>query len=108
MNGDDTLTNLRLKENEVSAQILAEDHIHQDYEVKEADELKRLEQAKEKLKQVDGQLKLKELEVNEKEKIATALESAVREKKEKLQEMAREAECIGKEAAPGEGEAEQV
>merc|ERR1711934_195111 len=64
VNGEDTLTSLRLKEKEVSAQILAEDHIHQDYEVKGAEEVKRLEQAKEKLKQVDGQLKLKELEVN--------------------------------------------
>ena len=108
VNGDDTLTSLRLKEKEVSAQILAEDHIHQDYEVKGAEEVKRLELVKENLKQVDRQLKLKELEGNEKEKIATALESAVREKKEELQEMARQAECLGKEAAPGEGETEQV
>ena len=65
-------------------------------------------QAKEKLKQVDDQLKLKELERTEKEKISTALEAAVKEKKEKLQEMAKQAECLGKEVAPGEGEAEQV
>ena len=107
-NGDHTLTNLRLKEGEVSAQILAEDRIHHDYEVKGTEEVKRLEQAKEKLKQVDDQLKLKELERTEKEKISTALEAAVKEKKEKLQEMARQAECLGKEVAPGEGEAEQV
>jgi len=107
-NGDHTLTNLRLKEEEVSAQILAEDRIHQDYEVQGAEEVKRLEQAKEKLKQVDDQLKLKELEGNEKEKITTALEAAVKEKKEELQEMARQAECLGKEVAPGEEEADQA
>ena len=107
-NGDQVSTNLRLKDDEVSAQILAEDRIHQEYEVKGSEEIKRLEQAKEKLKQVEDQLKLKKLEGDEKEKIATTLETAVKEKREELQGITRQAECLDKEVAPGEGEAEQV
>ena len=107
-NGDQVSTNLRLKDNEVSAQLLDEDRIHQEYEVKGSEEMKRLEQAKEELKQVEGQLKLKKLEGDEKEKMATTLETTVKEKSEKLQGIARQAECLDKEVAPGEGEAEQV
>merc|ERR1719430_1585952 len=73
-NGDHVLTNLRLKEEELSAQLLAEDSIHQEYEAKGDEEVKRLEEAKEKLKQVDDKLKSKELERDEEEKITTALE----------------------------------
>ena len=107
-NGDQVSTNLRLKDDEVSAQLLDEDRIHQEYEVMGSEEMKRLEQAKEKLKQVEDQLKLKKLEGDEKEKMATTLETAVKEKREKLQGIARQAECLDKEVAPGEGEAEQV
>ena len=42
------------------------------------------------------------------EKMATALEAAVKEKEDELKEVARQTECLGKEAAPGEGEAKQV
>ena len=91
-----------------SVQILAEDRIHHDYEVKGTEEVKGLEQAKEKLKQVDDQLKLKELERTEKEKISTALEAAIKDKKEELEEVVRRAECLGEEVAPGEVEAQQV
>ena len=87
---------------------MAEDRIHQEYEVKGSEEMKRLGQAKEKLNQVENQLKLKKLEGDEKEKMATTLETAVKEKREKLQGIARQAECLDKEVAPGEGEAEQV
>ena len=107
-NGEHILTNLRLKEEEVSAQLVAEDRIHQDYEVKWAEEVKSFEQAREKLAQVDDQLKLKEIERDEKEKLTTTLEAAVKEKREELEEVARQAACLGNEAAPGEVEAEQV
>ena len=107
-NSEQVLTNLRLRDEEVSTQLVAEDRIHHDYEVKGNEEMKRLEQARDNLKQVDDRLRLKELERSEKEKYATALETTVKEKEDELQEVARQAECLGKEVAPGEGEAEQV
>ena len=107
-NSEQVLTNLRLRDEEVSTQLVAEDRNHHDYEVKGNEEMKRLEQARDNLKQVDDRLRLKELERSEKEKYATALETTVKEKEDELQEVARQAECLGKEVAPGEGEAEKV
>ena len=36
------------------------------------------------------------------------MEAAIKDKKEELEEVVRRAECLGKEVAPGEGEAEKV
>jgi len=107
-NSEQVLTNLKLRDEEVSAQLVAEDSTHHDYEVQRVEEVKRLEQGRDNLKQVDDELQLKELERSEKEKYATALEAAVKEKEVELEEVARQAECLGKEVAPGEGEAEKA
>ena len=107
-NREQVLANLRLRDEEVSAQLVSEDSIHHGYEVKGVEEVKKLEQTRESLKQVNDKLQLKELERSEKEKAVTELEVAVKEKEDELQDVARQAECLGKEVAPGEGEAEEV
>merc|ERR1719339_514722 len=86
-NSEQVLTNLKLRDEEVSAQLVAEDSTHHDYEVQRVEEVKRLEQGRDNLKQMDDELQLKELERSEKEKYATALEAAVKEKEEELEEV---------------------
>ena len=107
-NGEQVLVNLKLNQEEVSAQLIAVDCTNRDLEVKVIEEMENLKQERENLKQVEESLKSKELERAEKEKIFTALEAAVKEKEEGLQDVVKQTECLGKEVAPIEGEAEQV
>ena len=105
-NGEQVLVNLKLNQEEVSAQLIAVDCTNRDLEVKVIEEMENLKQERENLKQVEESLKSKERA--EKEKIFTALEAAVKEKEEELQDVVKQTECLGKEVAPIEGEAEQV
>ena len=107
-NGEQVLVNLKLNQEEVSAQLIAVDCTNRDLEVKVIEEMENLKQERENSKQVEESLQLKELERAKKEKIFTALEAAVKEKEEGLQDVVKQAECLGKEVAPIEGEAEQV
>ena len=107
-NGEQVLVNLELNQEEVSAQLIAVDSTNRDLEVKVNEEMENLKQERENSKQVEESLQLKELEKAQKEKIFTALEAAVKEKEEGLQDVVKQAECLGKEVAPIEGEAEQV
>ena len=107
-NGEQVLVNLKLNQEEVSAQLIAVDCINRDLEVKVIEEMENLKQERENSKQVEESLQLKELEKAEKEKIVTVLEAAVKEKEEELQDVVKQTECLGKEVAPIEGEAEQV
>ena len=107
-NGDQVLVNLKLNQEEVSAQLIAVDCTNRDLEVKVIEEMENLKQERENSKQVEESLQLKELERAKKEKIFTALEAAVKEKEEELQDVVKQTECLGKEVAPIEGEAEQV
>ena len=107
-NGEQVLVNLKLNQEEVSAQLIAVDCTNRDLEVKVIEEMENLKQERENSKQVEESLQLKELERAKKEKIFTALEAAVKEKEEELQDVVKQTECLGKEVAPIEGEAEQV
>ena len=107
-NGEQVLVNLKLNQEEVSAQLIAVDCTNRDLEVKVIEEMENLKQERENSKQVEESLQLKELERAKKEKIFTALEAAVKEKEEELQDVVKQIECLGKEVAPIEGEAEQV
>ena len=107
-NGEQVLVNLKLNQEEVSAQLIAVDCTNRDLEVKVIEEMENLKQEREDSKQVEESLQLKELERAKKEKIFTALEAAVKEKEEELQDVVKQTECLGKEVAPIEGEAEQV
>merc|ERR1719494_390461 len=105
---EQTLACLRSKEEELATEITAEDSAHQELDVHISKESQRCEELQESLKQVDQQLQQKNVEKNERERVVAELETQIGKKREEYQGAVKQIDCLSKESAPCDREAEQV
>merc|ERR1719494_585338 len=105
---EQTLACLRSKEEELATEITAEDSAHQELDVHISKESQRGEELQESLKQVDQQLQQKNVEKNERERVVAELEIQIGKKREEYQGVVKEIDCLRKDSAPCDREAEQA
>merc|ERR1719494_511306 len=105
---EQTLACLRSREEELATQITAEDSAHQELDVHISKESQRGEELQESLKQVDQQLQQKNLEKNGMKRVVAELEIQIGKKREEYQGVVKEIDCLRKDSAPCDREAEQA
>merc|ERR1719494_1699508 len=105
---EQTLACLRSKEEELATRITAEESAHQELDVYISKESQRGEELQESLKQVDQQVQQKNLEKNGMERVVAELEIQIGKKREEYEGVVKQIDCLSKESAPCDREAEQA